>query len=286
MTAVCVKCKSPSDDKCIFHPGKPVFHDGLKGYTCCEKRVIDFDDFLKIEGCQSGQHQEREVESESKVLPSRVSAADKPKVESIKTPANSLIPTTVANKSSLEIKEDPADFIPKIGMRCQRLGCSYEYDGDPKDCQFHKGIAIFHEGSKGYNCCKRKVLEFDEFVKIKGCTTGNHMYTPSVKPARHDWYQSMRQMHVSVFAKNVDSDSCKVLFNPFSITLNAPGVYFHVELHDEIVPSDSKMKILKTKIELTLEKKVGGSWPSLDATSTEKVFTTFGTSGSGTTDVK
>ncbi|EEB96943.1 hypothetical protein MPER_03833, partial [Moniliophthora perniciosa FA553] len=35
---------------------------------------------------------------------------------------------------------------------------------------------IFREGSKGYLCCKRRVLEFDEFLKIKGCKTGRHVF--------------------------------------------------------------------------------------------------------------
>ena len=41
--------------------------------------------------------------------------------------------------------------------------------------------AIFHEGSKGYLCCKRRVLEFAEFLKIEGCTTGTHLFVGSKK---------------------------------------------------------------------------------------------------------
>jgi hypothetical protein len=25
-------------------------------------------------------------------------------------------------------------------------------------------------------CCKRRVLEFDEFLKIEGCSEGNHLF--------------------------------------------------------------------------------------------------------------
>lgn len=28
---------------------------------------------------------------------------------------------------------------------------------------------MFHEGSKGWTCCKRRVLEFEEFMRIEGC---------------------------------------------------------------------------------------------------------------------
>ena len=41
--------------------------------------------------------------------------------------------------------------------------------------------AVFHEGSKGYLCCKRRVLEFSEFLKIEGCTTGSHLFVGAKK---------------------------------------------------------------------------------------------------------
>lgn len=33
-------------DSCTFHPGQPVFHDALKGWSCCKKRSTDFTEFL------------------------------------------------------------------------------------------------------------------------------------------------------------------------------------------------------------------------------------------------
>lgn len=34
---------------------------------------------------------------------------------------------------------------------------------------------------QGYLCCKPRVLEFDEFLKIKGCKTGRHCFAPKKK---------------------------------------------------------------------------------------------------------
>lgn len=45
-----------TDESCIHHPGGPIFHDALKGWSCCKKRVIDFNDFLNIPGCTTGRH--------------------------------------------------------------------------------------------------------------------------------------------------------------------------------------------------------------------------------------
>lgn len=39
-----------------FHVKNVVFHEGLKGWECCKKRVTDFDECLAIEGCAIGRH--------------------------------------------------------------------------------------------------------------------------------------------------------------------------------------------------------------------------------------
>ena len=105
------------------------------------------------------------------------------------------------------------------GTSCKRSGCKHRYgeDGDtgegPTSCvyatgqgrrslrpnvsqtyaannsdvhvpppRFHPGQPVFHEGSKGWSCCARRVLEFEEFLKIKGCKTGRHRYLEAVRP--------------------------------------------------------------------------------------------------------
>ena len=38
-------------ESCSYHPGAPVFHEGLKSWSCCQavnKPVLDFDEFMKI----------------------------------------------------------------------------------------------------------------------------------------------------------------------------------------------------------------------------------------------
>merc|ERR1719158_256688 len=41
---------------CIFHPGVPIFHEGMKYWTCCQRKTSDFDAFLNQEGCEKGCH--------------------------------------------------------------------------------------------------------------------------------------------------------------------------------------------------------------------------------------
>lgn len=38
---------------CLHHPGAPTFHNGNKGWSCCERRVWIFDEFLSIPGCKT-----------------------------------------------------------------------------------------------------------------------------------------------------------------------------------------------------------------------------------------
>lgn len=43
-------------DSCRHHPGVPYFHDAYKGWTCCNKKSVDFTEFLNIKGCEVSRH--------------------------------------------------------------------------------------------------------------------------------------------------------------------------------------------------------------------------------------
>ncbi|GLH11776.1 Cysteine and histidine-rich domain-containing protein [Gryllus bimaculatus] len=47
---------SSNHSPCIYHPGVPVFHEGLKFWSCCQRRTTDFNSFLEQEGCKTGTH--------------------------------------------------------------------------------------------------------------------------------------------------------------------------------------------------------------------------------------
>ena len=57
----CGKMFNPNNNtesSCIYHPGTKDFHDGLKGWACCEKRTIVFEEVDNIPGCTRGRHDE------------------------------------------------------------------------------------------------------------------------------------------------------------------------------------------------------------------------------------
>ncbi|XP_071532663.1 cysteine and histidine-rich domain-containing protein 1 [Panulirus ornatus] len=43
-------------DMCKYHPGIPIFHEGLKYWSCCQKKTTDFSEFLEQLGCSTGHH--------------------------------------------------------------------------------------------------------------------------------------------------------------------------------------------------------------------------------------
>lgn len=44
------------DEVCNHHPGVPIFHEGMKYWSCCQKKTTDFSTFLEQPGCAQGKH--------------------------------------------------------------------------------------------------------------------------------------------------------------------------------------------------------------------------------------
>lgn len=45
-----------SEEICFYHPGVPIFHEGMKYWSCCQKKTSDFNLFLEQTGCVNGKH--------------------------------------------------------------------------------------------------------------------------------------------------------------------------------------------------------------------------------------
>ena len=64
----------------------------------------------------------------------------------------------------LEIPDDPSALQSlAIGTACLHRGCSYRYQGEEgkgkgeeERCNYHPGVPLFHEGLKGWTCCKKR----------------------------------------------------------------------------------------------------------------------------------
>ncbi|TVY50894.1 Cysteine and histidine-rich domain-containing protein [Lachnellula cervina] len=289
----CGKMYSDPDEDCFYHPGPPIFHEGQKGWKCCKPRVLTFDEFLSIEPCTKGKHSTTDLPPTIEKKQGEMSGSSVPTTKPV-TPVPSRAPISVPEPAATppppppeSEDDDPSLEIPK-GKICRRKACGYQYTGGERGaekCVFHPGAPIFHEGSKGYTCCKRRVLEFDEFMKIEGCKTKDrHLFVGSgnknkggnaggeelLETVRHDYYQTGTTVTASFFLKKIDKDKASVEFAPTELSLDLPTTDTPpkrykavVPLFGSIDPAASSFRIVPTKLEVTLVKADGKGWANL-----------------------
>ncbi|KAJ7168211.1 HSP20-like chaperone [Mycena crocata] len=313
-----------SPESCTFHPGAPVFHEGLKSWSCCAevyKPVLEFDEFMKIPGCTQTERHTNEAPrvevpkpSSSANITMTEAGPDGKEVYSSNTAQTQRVetapPAAVVRPPVIE-EEDDLNIPVSVGTACKHKGCSVAFvsdeanrkgDGEGTVCTYHPLPPIFREGSKGYLCCKRRVLEFDEFLKIEGCKKGRHLFavkettagTEEMTTCRIDHYQTVDRVHVSIFAKQADKERSQVTFEStrISFDLYLPGSKRFtktVELFGPIDPDASSFTFFGTKVELNLKKQDTRSWTILERTTQDlgNISLTFGVGGrTGTSGAK
>ncbi|XP_044162217.1 integrin beta-1-binding protein 2 [Bufo gargarizans] len=239
-------------DSCLFHPGYPIFHDALKGWSCCRKRTTDFSEFLDIKGCTKGFHNNEKPagplkpdisgsknasdspgsKSCTEIIVQGPKSAEKMQKErpSTQEPMSTLVLkvsrsleqeleklTLKSNKES-ENKVEPSGTF--LGRRCKHSGCKEIYEGpqsEEANCVYHPGVPVFHEGMKYWSCCAIKTSDFNEFLDQKGCSTGTHLWVqpPEMQKVscRYDWHQTSSLVVITIYAKTALPDLTKVLAN-------------------------------------------------------------------------
>ncbi|KAK2467025.1 hypothetical protein APHAL10511_001283 [Amanita phalloides] len=309
-------------ETCIYHPGAPVFHEGLKSWSCCadvNRPVLTFDEFINTPGCsEANQHTKKPPQPQAQKIHAPadiISVEIKPDVE-----VYSLAPK-VGDDHGLEItsavlplatveEEDDLTVAVTEGTICKHKGCGVAFVSDEANrigggegtvCKYHPQPPLFREGSKGYLCCKRRVLEFEEFLKIPGCKTGRHVFAPRKKQSgeevvfcRIDHYQTPMKVYVSVYAKGVDQERSIVKFEQHLVTIDLylPGMKRFrrvLDLFGPIDPVGSSVQYLNTKVELNLQKQDTRSWILLERSKRDlgNINLTFGVGGrTGTVGAK
>jgi len=290
----CGKIYTDEEEVCRYHPGPPVFHEGQKGWSCCKPRVLTFEEFMTIEPCTEGKHSTTDLPpkvEKKEANPALLAASNlPPPPPRAPVVAPQHIPTPPPPPPESE-DDDEAVEIPD-GRICRRKACGATYkkgsSRDGETCVYHPGAPLFHEGSKGYTCCKRRVLEFDQFMKIEGCKTKNrHLFVGSGKKdaagkdgsggeelletVRNDFYQTPTAVIASFFLKKIDKEAAKIEFQDRELVLDLPTTdtpvpkryKAHVPLYGSIDTAKSTFKILGTKLEVSLVKADGSSWPVL-----------------------
>lgn len=147
---------------------------------------MTFDEFMDIPPCTTGTHSTTDKPPQIEEKPKQDDAVLAQKIDALNaTPSRAPVPTAQHAATPPPPAPESEDDDPSIeianGVGCKRRACGATYkkgsSRDDEECVHHPGVPIFHEGSKGYTCCKRRVLEFDQFMKIEGCKTKNrHLF--------------------------------------------------------------------------------------------------------------
>lgn len=178
-------------EACRHHVAPPLFHDCIKGWTCCrERKAYDWDEFQKIEGCAVGAH--------STVDPTALFAKSPNAPDDLRSAAASASATVFAptlksisayNDENPEAATATAAAVKLVTnrkstrqadgtARCLNKGCQQPFvvaENSDHACVYHSGQPIFHDAAKFWSCCpQKKCYDFDEFMQVPGCATGRH----------------------------------------------------------------------------------------------------------------
>uniref|UniRef100_A0A8C4KMN3 Integrin subunit beta 1 binding protein 2 n=1 Tax=Dromaius novaehollandiae TaxID=8790 RepID=A0A8C4KMN3_DRONO len=288
-----------SPDSCVYHPGVPIFHDALKGWSCCRKRTTDFSEFLAIKGCTQGYHSTEKPPAPPGQEESSGKPKAKPAVELIlQGPASAekmhsdeprqLLPVKVSRsleqaleKLDLSAKDEApegngeAASPVKAGTACKNAACKI-YQGPESNagtCTFHPGVPVFHEGMKYWSCCAVRTTDFGAFLEQPGCSTGRHCWAEKgdkkAVSCRQDWHQTGSRVVVTVYARNPLPALSTVKANRTVLEVHVVfegNKVFQAELDlwGVIDTEQSFVSMVPTKVEITLSKASPVPWGRLE----------------------
>ncbi|NXC12525.1 CHRD1 protein, partial [Corythaeola cristata] len=291
-------------DSCLYHPGIPIFHDALKGWSCCKKRTTDFSEFLSIKGCTKGFHSKEKPPEPF----SQEETSDKPKVRPVEKliiqgpksaekmqrerPSSDeprqLLPIKVSrsleqaleklNLSSTDEAPEGREVNAQVraGTTCKNAACKAIYKGPESNtevCTFHPGVPVFHEGMKYWSCCGVKTTDFSTFLEQPGCSSGLHCWAgkgdKKTVSCRQDWHQTSSHVVVTVYAKNPLPAFSSVKANRTVLEVHVifeGSKIFQAELDlwGVIEIENSFVSMVPTKVEIVLSKASPGSWARLE----------------------
>uniref|UniRef100_A0A673AR87 Cysteine and histidine-rich domain-containing protein 1 n=1 Tax=Sphaeramia orbicularis TaxID=375764 RepID=A0A673AR87_9TELE len=285
------------DDGCTYHPGVPVFHDALKGWSCCKRRTTDFSDFLSIVGCTKGPHnkekppepvkpdvtssgEKKESDEQRPKFNEYIISAPKPQ-EAICRPSPDEPMVRMQHKISASLKTALEKLKLSENAAEKKGENSSLFFSHPSSFNFSTLQLLKSSSSlttihlmKYWSCCKRKTSDFNTFLSQEGCTKGTHLWRKKdagkkVVPCRFDWHQTSTQVIISIYAKNSIPELSYVDAN--STTLNIHVIFEgekefeqKISLWGVIDVSKSVINMMAAKIEVAMKKSEPMSWARLD----------------------
>ena len=93
-----------------------------------------------------------------------------------------------------------------MSFQCFNRGCNQRYDEDKNHdeaCTHHPGLPYFHDAYKIWSCCKKKSIDFTQFLDIKGCTKSKHSNIKPEVPAKKEKDVNVENINNVPFEKAV-----------------------------------------------------------------------------------
>uniref|UniRef100_A0A8C9NXS8 Integrin subunit beta 1 binding protein 2 n=1 Tax=Serinus canaria TaxID=9135 RepID=A0A8C9NXS8_SERCA len=263
-----------AEDSCLYHPGVPIFHDALKGWSCCKKRTTDFSEFLSI----------KVSDLPAQIHPLFLHPFLLAPAQCCPIPVLCEgCPFSPASQGFAICFQGPSNGHLCHIILCQRHRQNFPlllspqiYQGPESNtdvCTFHPGVPVFHEGMKYWSCCGIKTTDFSAFMEQPGCSRGCHCWTEKKDKkavlCRQDWHQTGSQVVVTVYAKNPLPALSSVKAN--RTVLEAHVIFegnkifqAELELWGTIDVEKSFVSMVPAKVEITLCKASPGSWARLE----------------------
>lgn len=283
---------------CQYHPGVPIFHEGLKGWTCCKKRTTDFSEFLDMPGCTRGYHTVVEPPKPVKEKPKPLAEGEVIEVsappaavkkrtvcsdpfEPIKTLVSPSVEATIDRLLKKLSDSTDSEISSSVcsGTPCSNATCDARYVDDSsynEECVYHPGNPVFHEGYKYWSCCKKRTCDFNEFLSQPGCSKGKHLWKIKKEAVstniRFDWYQNATTVILTFYAKNVIPGKSSFEANRTSLKYNVTVITpegqvstnSRLDLGGDINVKESRAEIMSTKVEVKLRKLDNSQWKTLE----------------------
>lgn len=175
--------ESNSDTSCHCHEKGPVFHDLEKYWGCCEsKKAFDWESFQKIPTCRITRHS---TSNKPFAFPKQDITNIPLTAEQLKQPETEALGMHDGKRTTgprefegASLAHNEPQVIIDGKARCRNFGCTKEFvvaENTDTACCYHKDGPVFWDTYKYWKCCPdKKCLEFDDFVKIPGCSVGYH----------------------------------------------------------------------------------------------------------------
>ena len=169
--------KEEDEEICVYHSGWPMFSNLSKQWTCCKVEKHDWEEFMKVPGCTSGNHSDIKPIQPGKE-PIQNNYAPVP-IKSVPSVLPTVLPTVLPSVTSVTTVEPPLKpLITESGkMKCFNTGCNIEFDAEDNSdtaCPHHPGKPVFRDTKKYWTCCEKSSYDWDDFMKIEKCAIGPH----------------------------------------------------------------------------------------------------------------